>query len=122
MASTGEGLLVWDWERFASGVPLGFDALHYWLQSEVGPQHRDPLAAAAECAGNAARLLAPFGIDAAKARLTAALYLADVATRYLVDRQAQAGAPLGAPGTWLIPALVAEVARLPAQQNGRRRR
>src|SRR6266566_3755240 len=119
MASTTGGLLVWDWERFASGVPLGFDALHYWLQSEVGPQHRDPLEAASDCIEPAAGLLAPFGIDATQARLTAALYLADVATRYLVDRQAQAGAPLGAPGTWLIPALVGEVARFRAQQNGK---
>lgn len=119
MASTTGGLLVWDWERFASGVPLGFDALHYWLQSEVGPRHRDPLAAATDCLEQAATLLAPFGIVAASARLTAALYLADMATRYLVDRQAAAGAPLGAPGTWLIPALVAEVDRLRAQQNGK---
>src|SRR6266571_1599951 len=119
MASTTGGLLVWDWERFAPGVPLGFDALHYWLQSEVGPQHRDPLEAAHDCLAHAAGLLAPFGIEATQARLTAALYLADVATRYLVDRQAQAGAPLGAPGTWLIPALVAEVAQFRAQQNGK---
>jgi Phosphotransferase enzyme family len=119
MASTSRGLLVWDWERFATGAPLGFDALHYWLQSEVGPQHRDPLAAATDCLAHAAGLLAPFGIDAAQARLTAALYLADVATRYLVDRQAQAGAPLGAPGTWLIPALAGEVAQFRAQQNGK---
>ena len=118
MASTTGGLLVWDWERFASGVPLGFDALHYWLQSEVGPRHRDPLAAATDCFEHAAGLLAPFGIDPARARLTAALYITDVATRYLVDRQAAAGAPLGAPGTWLIPALLGEVARLRAQQNG----
>jgi hypothetical protein len=119
MASTTSGLLVWDWERFASGVPCGFDALHYWLQSEVGPQHREPLAAATDCLAHAAELLAPFGIDPAQARLTAALYLADVATRYLVDRQAQAGAPLGAPGTWLIPALVSEIATFRAQQNGK---
>ena len=119
MASTTSGLLVWDWERFACGVPRGFDALHYWLQSEVGPRHRDPLAAATDCAGQAPALLAPFGIDPARARLTAAMYLADVATRYLVDRQAAAGAPLGAPGTWLIPALVGEVARFRAQQNGK---
>ena len=118
MASTTGGLLVWDWERFASGVPRGFDALHYWLQTEVGPQHRDPAAAATDCVAHAPGLLAPFGIGAAQARLTAALYLADVSTRYLVDRQAQAGAPLGAPGTWLIPALVDEVDRLRAQQNG----
>jgi hypothetical protein len=119
MASTGDGLLVWDWERFASGVPLGFDALHHWLQNEVGPQHRDPLEAASGCTGRAAELLAPFGIGAREARLTSALYLADVATRYLVDRQAQAGAPLGAPGTWLIPALTSEVAHLSAWQNGK---
>ena len=119
MASTTGGLLVWDWERFGTGVPLGFDALHYSLQTEVGPQHRDPLAAATDCLAHAAGLLAPFGIDAAQARLTAALYLADVATRYLVDRQAQAGAPLGAPGRWLIPALVGEVAQFRAQQNGK---
>jgi hypothetical protein len=119
MASTTGGLLVWDWERFATGVPLGFDALHHWLQTEVGPQHRDPLAAATDCLEHAAGLVAPFGIDAAQARLTAALYLTDVATRYLVDRQAQAGAPLGAPGTWLIPALVGEVAQFRAQQNGK---
>ena len=31
MAYTGRGLMVWDWERFTSGVPEGFDALHYWL-------------------------------------------------------------------------------------------
>lgn len=119
MASTRAGLLVWDWERFACGVPLGFDALHYWLQTEVGPLHRDPLAAANDCLDHAAGLLASFGINAAQARLTAALYLADMAIRYLVDRQAQAGAPLGAPGTWLIPALVGEVAQYRAQQNGK---
>src|SRR5215813_12604843 len=119
MASTTGGLLVWDWERFATGVPVGFDALHYWLQSEVGPQHRDPLAAATDVLEHAAALLAPFGIDVVHARLTAALYLTDVATRYLVDRQAQAGAPLGAPGTWLIPALAGEVAQLRARQNGK---
>jgi hypothetical protein len=112
MANTGRALLVWDWERFHTGVPLGFDALHYWLQTEVGPAHRDPPAAACGCARNAAGLLAPFGVAAADARLTAMLYLADLATRYLVDRQAKAGARLGAPGQWLIPAFVAEVAKL----------
>jgi hypothetical protein len=111
MASTGEGLLVWDWERFTIGVPVGFDALHYWLQTEVGPTHRDPLAASSACLEHAAQLLAPFGISRPQARVTAVLYLADLATRYLVDRQARAGAPRGAPGTWLIPAIELEVAR-----------
>jgi hypothetical protein len=37
MASSRDGLLVWDWERFAVGPPLGFDALHYWLWSRIFP-------------------------------------------------------------------------------------
>jgi hypothetical protein len=120
MASTRDGLLVWDWERFAVGAPFGFDALHYWLQNEVVPRRRDPLVAAADCLARAEQLLAPFGTPATNARITASLYLADLATRYLVDRQSEAGAPLGAPGEWLIPALAAEVARQPASQNGSR--
>ena len=110
MANTGRGLMVWDWERFTTGVPYGFDALHYWLQTELRVGHRDPRTAAAACVEHAPRLLAPFGIDARPARVTATLYLADLATRYLADRQAQAGAPLGSPGTWLLPAIAAAVA------------
>ena len=111
MASTRSGLLVWDWERFASGVPLGFDALHYWMQSEARPGRREPREVAAECPARAAQLIGPLGGDPARARLTAALYMAELATRYLVDRQQEAGARLGATGTWLIPAIVAEAAR-----------
>lgn len=112
MASTTGGLLVWDWERYTPGVPLGFDALHYRLQTEVGPGHRDPVAAAAACVQNAPALLAPFGISATPAQATVLLYLADLATRYLSDRQAEAGARLGAPGQWLIPVLRDHVTRL----------
>jgi hypothetical protein len=112
MAHTKRGLLVWDWERFTPGVPLGFDALHYRLQDDLGPGHRDPLTAAAAISSSAAQLLAPFGIGDEQAWLTGVLYLAELATRYLVDRQASAGAQNGAPGTWLIPAVTREVARL----------
>jgi hypothetical protein len=112
MANTVRGLLVWDWERFTVGVPVGFDALHHWLQAEVGPGRRDALGAATNCVEQAAGLLAPFGVATPQARLTALLYLADLATRYLVDQQAKAGARRGSPGTWLIPAITAAVARL----------
>jgi hypothetical protein len=112
MAHTGRGLMVWDWERFTSGVPEGFDALHYWLQTELKMWHRDPRDAAARVIQDSPQLLSPFGIDTAAARLTAVLYLADLATRYLVDRQAAAGSPLGAPGTWLLPAIIGGVDRL----------
>jgi hypothetical protein len=109
MAATSDGLLLWDWERFATGVPVGFDALHHWLQAEVVSGRRDPAAAAADCVRRAPDLLGSFGVGPAAARLTARLYLCELSTRYLVDRQAAAGARLGAPGRWLIPALKGEL-------------
>lgn len=110
MASTRAGLLVWDWERFTVGVPLGFDLLHYWVQARVADSRRDPRLAARACAEQAPDLLAPFGLPADLARLTAQLYLAELSARYLTDRQAEAGARLGTPGRWLIPALTAVTA------------
>jgi hypothetical protein len=112
MASTRRGLLVWDWERFTVDVPLGFDALHYWLQAQVISGRRDPRQAAAECVRRAPALLAPLGVGTDQAQLTALAYLADLSARYLADRQAEAGARLGAPGRWLIPALTAAAAQL----------
>jgi hypothetical protein len=105
MASTAGGLLVWDWERFARGVPAGFDPLHYRLQTDVVRRRRPPAQAAAACVRDAAGCLAPFGVPAGEARLVAVLYLAELSARYLADRQAEAGARLGRPGTWLIPAI-----------------
>ena len=112
MASTGQGLLVWDWERFTRDVPVGFDALHYWLQTEVVPARGDPRAAAAGCINRAPERLTPFGAGPGQARLTAILYLADLATRYLTDRQDKAGAKLGQAGSWLIPAITGAAVQL----------
>jgi hypothetical protein len=112
LAYTSAGLLVWDWERYAVGVPVGFDALHYWLQARVVRQRRDPADAAAGCVAIAPRLLAPFGVPPAQARLTALAYLAELSVRYLADRQAEAGARLGAPERWLTPAIEAGIGQL----------
>jgi hypothetical protein len=111
MASTEIGLLVWDWERFAPDVPLGFDALHHWLNTAVTRPRPDPVGAARRLIERAAALLHPFGVGSSEARLTALLYLADLAARFLVDRQEEAGAPLGDPGKWLIPAIAGELRR-----------
>jgi hypothetical protein len=112
MASTAGGLLVWDWERFTDDAPVGFDALHYWLQSAVVDPRRDPAAAAADCVRRAPALLAELDVAPDEARLTALAYLTDLSVRYLADRQQEAGARLGAPGRWLLPVLQAETARL----------
>ncbi len=112
MACTADGLLVWDWERFAPGVPAGFDALHYRLQSAVVGRRKPPREAAAECVRTSPAALAPFGGPAAEAHLVAILYLAELSARYLADRQTEAGARLGRPGTWLIPAIEEAVKKL----------
>jgi hypothetical protein len=112
MACTADGLLVWDWERFTADVPVGFDALHYRLQSAVIRSRQLPKAAAVECVRAAPCTLAPFGVPSTEARLVAILYLAELSARYLADRQAEAGAPLGRPGAWLIPAIEEGVTQL----------
>jgi hypothetical protein len=112
MASTRGTLLVWDWERFRVGVPLGFDALHNWLRTEVWRNDRDPARAARHLIGHAANLLSPFGVGTSDARVTALLYLAELAVRDLADRQEDAGARLGSPGSWLIPAIKSELAQV----------
>jgi hypothetical protein len=75
-------------------------------------RQRPPAAAAAECVTAAAVTLVPFGVSAAASSVVALLYLADLSVRYLADRQAEAGARLGRPGTWLIPAIEEAVKQL----------
>ncbi|MET0495205.1 MAG: hypothetical protein ABW000_18950 [Actinoplanes sp.] len=111
MANLADALLVWDWERFATGVPVGFDALHHELQRRI--QATDDAAGAVEATvRKAGELLKPFGVDTQAHELTALLYLVDLAARYLTDRQAEAGARLGVLGTWLLPVLIRRVEEL----------
>ncbi len=109
MAVLADTLLVWDWERFTLGVPLGFDALHYELQRriQVDPDAAGAVERTVTPRAGAARPVRRAGRTAAE--LTALLYLVDLATRYLADRQAEAGARLGVLGTWLLPVLVRRV-------------
>ncbi|GAA2861802.1 hypothetical protein GCM10010517_20620 [Streptosporangium fragile] len=90
-------LLVWDWERFGTGVPLGFDAVHHFFHRAL--RRTGPLAAAEACVAQALPTLAPFGLSAAEARLTAVHYLITLANRYAADGHS----PLGPPELWLSP-------------------
>ena len=112
MASLDDTLLVWDWERFTPGVPLGFDALHHDLQRRIAGG-TDPRTAVSETLAAAGRLLLPFGVAADDAvSATALLYLVDLGARYVSDRQAEAGARLGVLGRWLLPAILDQVGDL----------
>jgi len=111
MATLADAVLVWDWERFTPGVPLGFDAVHHELQARL-ERGEDAGAAVDATLSRAPALLAPFGVTGNAAEVTALLHLVDLAARYLADRQADAGARLGVLGTWLLPVLVRRVGDL----------
>lgn len=105
MALTRDGCSVWDWERFDSGAPLGYDALHLFLTSRAGSV-QDLTTLPADVFANAARLLRPFGIESRDdAELVTCGYLLELAGRYLDDGQSTSGARLGAVAHWLLPTL-----------------
>jgi hypothetical protein len=90
-------LLVWDWERFGIGVPLGFDALHYYFQRAL--RRMRPADAARSCLAQAGLVLEPFGLSTAEARRSAAHYLVTLADRPHRDGHE----PLGPSALWLNP-------------------
>ena len=112
MALLGQRSLVWDWERFAQGVPVGFDVLHHDLHHDVTMAQVPPAVAAGRLLAAAPSVLDALGLDPAAADATARLYLLALAARYLRDQQSEAGAELGSVESWLLPAL--DAARRPA--------
>lgn len=110
MTMQAETLLVWDWERFRTGVPVGFDPLHFTLNAAIDARGADATRAVEMTLRRAPDLLLPFGVpDPAVAEVITLLYLFDLAARYLSDHQAEAGARLGVLGNWLLPVLLRKV-------------
>ena len=103
-AVTSDTVLVWDWERFATGVPCGFDALHYLLTSRARATP-DVADLAPMLYTSAPGLLQAFGVDRAGAELVTTLYLAELSARYLTDRQDETSARLGDVMAWAVPEL-----------------
>jgi len=115
----GGRVLVWDWERFETGVPVGFDALHLALQTAVTVRGRAPAVAAASVHGALKELLAPWDVTGQEAAATWGVYLAELGVRYLRDRQCEAGAAIGRVEEWLVPALgKAVAAAAPGETRG----
>ncbi len=90
-ARHGSRLLLWDWERFAGGVPVGFDALHHRL-STLRFDHRLPVRAAClRLHAEAPALLHGLPCGQAHPHDLAVLYLLTLAGRYATDGTAQDG-------------------------------
>ena len=112
MAFSGGRVLVWDWERFETGVPIGFDAVHYQLQGAVDRSGAGAQSAAEAALFTAPMTLGPLGVRPGSAVFVAALYLIEIAARYTCDGAAEAGARLGDVSTWLLPPLSRYAERL----------
>ncbi|GGO70255.1 hypothetical protein [Nonomuraea cavernae] len=102
MAWQRDVLHLWDWERFAQAVPVGFDALHYALQ-QIGPTTSWTVQRV--WSGDTPSVLAPFGLKGPAASTTLSLYLAELCARYLVASRGSIGAPLRAQADALLDLL-----------------
>jgi hypothetical protein len=92
MAWVRDEVRIWDWERFAEGVPVGFDALHYALAARARRRPWDE--ALSTTLRDASRLVAPLGVPAAEGGAVALLYLLDLCRRYLTAAAPEVGRPL----------------------------
>lgn len=90
---TGHRLLIWDWERLSSDVPVGADLVHYKLQDALTRSGTAPAAAAVQV------------LAGAPDPVVAILHLLALAVRYAKDDQAGAGAAIGDANDWLLPAI-----------------
>jgi hypothetical protein len=84
MATDGSVVEVWDWERFAAAVPVGFDAAHYRTQ-EAFARSVEPLAAWTSMVDDVSTLLTTLALDPDRACVAAGCYLLAICARYRSD-------------------------------------
>ncbi len=77
----GGRLLVWDWERFATDVPVGVDLVHYLFQVERFVNKHEPAEARRAVTEQAAERLADLDVDPNHADLLVTLYLLEAIAR-----------------------------------------
>jgi hypothetical protein len=96
LRATPGRLLVWDWERSADRVPLGFDLLHFGYQTALQGLGQPPATAAATARDRAAPHLAELGQRPGLAELLRDLYLLE---RLCRAAEAEVSAVTGRPDT-----------------------
>jgi hypothetical protein len=80
----GRSFLVWDWERAAGPVPVGFDAVHAHFQPPVLMQGKTGPEAATIALAGAGRILSDLGYEGDSAALVVA-YLLELRLRLAED-------------------------------------
>jgi hypothetical protein len=92
LVRTRTAVRAWDWERFAEGVPVGLDALHYRASLRPGRQPWE--AVLDQVTREAAATTAVMGVPEPEAGPVALVYLAELCRRYLLAAQPAVGLPL----------------------------
>lgn len=112
-----ELLQLWDWERFATGVPAGLDRIHYVLHTSTRAEgfsdHVIDTALASPYTRHAA-------CPAPTQELLAVLYLASLAARYLIGSQGAQGEVLRPTTRTVLDALTRHSRRITATKGATR--
>lgn len=109
MAWSGEVLEVWDWERYATDLPQGFDVVHFAASSV---RAHEPGDAEQRFLRTLPGLLADCGIDAGLTSPVLALYLLTAARRYAADLTLVPAPLVSTRLDWVLRLLRSETDRL----------
>ena len=82
---------VWDWEKFETGKPIGFDAIHYTLHWTISIDGVSAHEAFASSLQRIDEVLQAHGISGDHAVAVFWLYVLELAVRYLEDDEMNAG-------------------------------
>jgi hypothetical protein len=117
MTASGGRLSAWDWEHFDTGVPLGFDALHYDVQRLVVVDRVAPREAFALVTTATPSDLLSADLDPARRPLLVGLYIVEIALRYLQQGEVDlGGTALSRISDWLAAALATALPRATRSQ------
>ncbi len=104
MATPRGSAVVWDWERFRCGVPVGWDALHFEIERNRRAGH-GPLESITQVIPSCREVVGRNGAAAEDGLAILASYLLDLGVRQLRTRSEAARDSRGSLTTWLLPAL-----------------
>ncbi len=79
-------LVVWDWERFATGVPVGIDLVHFGFMVALRQRRRSPADAQAHVLATAPAMLDQLNVPGALTPLMLQLHHVEMALRFAEAR------------------------------------